>query len=674
MLAILNVGRLVRRYFRYLGCADYIIVSFLFFFSQIILTETLLGLLGKLSLGNLFFLNLVIFILVRSAIRTVSGKPSVRIFPEDFFSDKVLVFCLVSILGFAIVKAGINLVNPPFGWDCLNYHFTFPVEWIRQARLDNPITISDDPSPSYYPINGSLFFLWLILPFRSVFLADLGQIPFFILGFLAVYSIGKKIKLSQKYAFLAGCLFTLIPNYFKQIEIAYVDVMVSALFLASLNFLLSVNEKFSWQNVLAFSVGLGLLSGTKTLALVYSLLLIIPFVYLAIRNINKFYLFTIFIFCLLSLGGFSYIKNFLETHNPLYPLNFNIFGRTIFKGVMENSVYRMRFKAEDYSLAKLLFHEGLGLQSLLFILPGIFVALPLGIMKRRKSLNFLSIYVLILPLLIYLVYRYIIPLANTRYLYAGLGIGSLVGFYIIQMLNIPEKIVKSLVVISVLASVSELAKYGELITSLILTAVLFMGANLLMRGIRLNLLIKKPLWFCSVIACLFLILTFLEKDYVRNEFPRYIKSEQYSGFWPDATRSWEWLNKNTNGDNVAYVGRPVPFPLYGTHFKNNVFYVSVNKTEPAKLHYFPTSHYAWDYNFFSLHRNLEAKGNYRENADYYTWLNNLSRRNADYLFVYSLHQTEQIEFPVEDRWAGTHPEIFRLVFRNETIHIYRIMR
>lgn len=118
----------------------------------------------------------------------------------------------------------------------------------------------------------------------------------------------------------------------------------------------------------------------------------------------------------------------------------------------------------------------------------------------------------------------------------------------------------------------------------------------------------------------------------------------------------------------------MPFPLYGSNFKNNVYYVSVNKTEPAKIHYFPKSHYYWGYDFRTLHRNLEEKGNYRSDADYSVWLDNLNRRNTDYLFVYSLHQTKDIEFPLEDAWAKANPGKFNPVFANGTIHIYKIAR
>ncbi|MBU1726183.1 MAG: hypothetical protein KJ880_00930, partial [Candidatus Omnitrophica bacterium] len=169
-------------------------------------------------------------------------------------------------------------------------------------------------------------------------------------------------------------------------------------------------------------------------------------------------------------------------------------------------------------------------------------------------------------------------------------------------------------------------------------------------------------------------LVILNRDYNKNEYSRYLKMVKYSGFWPDAVKAWQWLNNNTEGNSIAYVGRPVPFPLYGTKFKNNVYYVSVNKTEPAKLHYFKDSFYKWGADFESKHRSFEEKGNYRSEADYSAWLANLKKRNIDYLFIYSLHQIKGIEFPFEDSWAAEHPEKFVPAFMNQAVHIYRVIK
>lgn len=653
---------------------DALITFFILYLSQIVATELFLGILGRLYPGRLVLLNLFLLVLIwffalnKTSSFNFGGIKGIL---SAVTENKIALFGIALISVFAAVKLGINLFNPPFGWDSLNYHFTFPVEWLKHGNLDTPITVFDDPAPTYYPINGSLYFLWLILPFKSVFLADLAQAPFFALAFLSVYALGRKLDLNRRFSFYAAVLFCLIPNFFKQLQVAYVDVMVAALFLAALNYIFILREDFSAKNTFCFGASLGLLIGTKTLALPYAALLFAAFLYLALKNIRKGYLFFAAASAIIALGGFSYVRNIIETGNPLYPLELRIGQWQVFKGVIDSITYRAHFQPGDYRLAKLLFHEGLGLQSLIFILPAALAALPIVWIKKRGRVGLNKAYFLLLPLLIYLIYRYVIPLANARYLYTLLGVGSVSAFYTISLLNIPRRAVEMIVFICMFASMAELAKRQELVASIIITFLVFFGVWIAARSIRRTKFRRRSLICLTALICLPL-LAISEKFYEKNEYARYIKMVKYSGFWPDAARSWAWLNENTSGNNIAYVGRPVPFPLYGRHFKNNVYYVSVNRTEPAKLHYFSGSRYRWGYDFSQLHRNLQDDGNYRAQADYAVWLDNLVKRNTDYLFVYSLHQTRDVEFPLEDVWAMAHPERFTRAFEDGTIHIYKI--
>ncbi|MFA5089658.1 MAG: hypothetical protein WC510_01335 [Candidatus Omnitrophota bacterium] len=659
---------------RFPAGVDSLLAWFIFYFSQIVFTEVILGLTGTLYLPNVIIFNLAILLIVSLAAKKRPSSFCVPIFKDALtllLRNKILFLAASVILCFGLNKAFINLINPPFGWDSLNYHFTFPVEWLKHGNLANPIVISDDPAPTYYPLNGSLFFLWLIFPFRSVFLADLGQLPFFIVSFLAVYGISKKSGIREENCFLAAALFLLIPNFFKQLQIAYVDVMVAALFLACLNYLFSLSLKFCPRVLFAFSLSLGLLIGVKSIALLYGFLLFLPFLYLWGKNIRKSHMFLLAVIFIIALGGFSYIRNFLETGNPIYPLDFNLFGRVIFKGVITPLVYASHFRIEDYSLGKLLFHEGLGLQTLIFIFPAVLLALPVYFLKKMGGISF-RVCFLLLPFFLYLIYRYLIPLANTRYLYPLLGTGMVVGFYTAEILKIPKRVIGVLSAVCVLVSMGELAKRTELVSSIIASFLFFILARFLIRKISVKNPLKRPLFAATLVILAVFSLIILEKIYINNEYPGYVKMVKYSGFWPDAAKAWAWLDNNTSGNNIAYVGRPVPFPLYGRSFKNNVYYVSVNKTDPVKLHYFLQSRYAWGYDFKSLHNSLKEKGNYRAGADYSVWLNNLLRRDTDYLFVYSLHQTKDVEFPLEDSWANLNPWIFKPVFENQTVHIYKI--
>jgi hypothetical protein len=660
--ALIASYRLVKRFSADEGLSYRLLALAAAFYSQIILTQLSWGVAGKLWLKNLVLTSIVIFALSHLFFKRRKAYPALSGSPKEITFNKTLIFCFSLLLGFALVKVAINLVNPPFGWDCLNYHFTFPVEWMKHGSLQNPITINDDLGPSYYPINGGLIYLWLIYPLQNVFLADLGQMPFFIISFIALYGICRKLGIPKEYSLYAACLFSITPNYFKQMEIAYVDVMACAWFLLSCYFLLSFYYQRKLRDAVFFSLGLGMLIGTKTVALPYAAVLFVLFI-LQSRGSLSYILIPAALIILT--GGYAYIRNFIQTGNPLYPLNIQFLGHTIFKGVFEKSAYTAHISKDAYAITKMLFSEGMGAGLIIFVIPG-FLMQIVNIFRKKISIE--KLFVLLMPLALYFIWRYLIPLANLRYLYAAFAISYIAPFMLLLEKKPFAPIARVFVILCLLASCAEISKHLELVSSLLLSAILFFSFS---RIYDFFCRMKIRAWLITI-AALAISLHLLNIDYNKNEYKRYISMVKYSGFWPDAVKAWRWLNENTGINNIAYVGRPVPFPLYGTNFKNNVFYVSVNKVDPAMAHYFPDGKYSWGSDFMELHQNLEAPGNYREHPDYALWLANLKKRKADYLFVYSLHQTREVAFPVEDAWAGDHPDRFSLVFSNPTIHIYKI--
>lgn len=672
---------LTRKYFSFKGYVDTLLAFLILFYAQIIATIIVLGTLHILCLRNVLLFNFAMFFLIWFIARPAQDY-NVRDDLYKFISwlrafsvtDKIVIFCFSLICGFALVKVVVNLVNPPFGWDDLNYHFTFAVEWFKNGTLATPIVVSDYPAPSYYPLNASFIFYWLLLPFKNVFLADIGQVPFYGIVFLSMYSIGKKIGLNRRFSFYAAILLLLTPNYFKQMKIAYVDVMVTAFFLLGLNFLFNLQKNFNIKNILLIGLSTGLLIGTKIIAIPHALIIALYFLWLSylvcVRDRLYFRLLLsgiIFILAILSMGGFSYVRNFIMTGNPLYPLNVNMWGVTLFKGVLGGEF--INNSENSFGWGKFLFSEGVGAGFILYAIPGLILA-GIGLIKKRPQHKpYLWLLFTLIPFL-YFVYRFGVGIPNTRYLYPWFAVCYILAIWGISVFMIPEKWVRYGLIVCALASSGEFARRQELIFSFMLSILLFV-IFLNAYKIKRSLLVKPFMAFYIIFIIGASFLQYFYIDYSKNELKRYKSSRKSSGFWPEAIDAWIWLDQNTNGNNVAYVGRPVPFPLYGTKLKNSVFYVPVNEGGPY-LHLYKNAWYSCQGGYENFHNVLMEANNYRGKADYNTWLKNLREKNTNFLFAYSLHQIKGIDFPIEDDWAKAHQEIFSLVFVNKIIHIYKI--
>ena len=218
---------LVRRFFASGNKLDDFLAGVMLYFAQITLTEIFLGTLNQLYLANLIFLNLMLLVLVLmlSWHKNVGIKANFDL--SWIFKSKLILCCIAVAAAFILVKSVLNLMNPPFGWDSLIDHFAFPAGWIKSHSLYRPITVFGEPAPSYYPINGELFYLWLMFPFKSTFLADLGQLPFYIISVLSVYGICRKMDLKREISFYAAAIFALSPSFLSQISVAYTDIIIA---------------------------------------------------------------------------------------------------------------------------------------------------------------------------------------------------------------------------------------------------------------------------------------------------------------------------------------------------------------------------------------------------------------------------------------------------------------
>jgi len=681
-VAIINSILLVRRFFEFRTLSDYFLASFVIFFAQIIFIELLLGSIGQLYVANVLLSFLIIFVILSLFFKRVQTDQLIKPDIEPFINSKLLLLAFSVFTAFFLIKTFLNLANPPYAADSVQYHLAFPATWIRNQNLNNPLCpfgaifspnqeIIENSGISYFPINAELFFLWLMLPLRNAFLADVGEIPFYLIGILAVYSILRKFDVEKKTSLLAAFLWVLIPNILKQIKTAsQIDVICASLFLLVLNTLLLCKEKFNYRNALFFGVTVGIFIGTKITNILWMAALM-PLVFYILCHTAKtkkigllrvLAMFSCIIFMIVLFGGFMYIKNFVFTGNPFFPTELAILGKTIFKGLSNPVTYKELYASGDtFDLWRIFFSEGLGVQLLALILPGMF--LPVFFFGHlKKRIHFFTEYLLlfITPLLMLFLYHTFIGVYVMRYLFPLISLGMVSSVIFITNFKYGKIYFIFISFISIIASASELAHRQELIYSLLLSLLFFIALFFFRKNFFLiynSPAFPKIIFAITMLAAI--VLAYLNGRYNKEEFMRYTLNTSKKEMWQlDIGRSWKWLNENTgNGARIAYAGRQEFYPLFGTKLKNNVRYISVNEREPDP------------YN--------KPDGLLRAKKDYHTWRNNLKKNNIEYLFIaLPFFENREVDdpskFTIEDEWALVHPEEFELLYSNSLARIYKI--
>ncbi len=671
---------LTRRFFSKLGFTDFLLYFFTFFLSQIILIELVLGIVGRLFAPEIILLEFI-FLLFSYAAYLIR-KPAAASYAPDLkfiFENRIVLLAVSVFFVFYIIKLWFNLISPPLCPDSLQYHLSFPATWLQNGNLNNPIVVfgfqptsAELSALSYYPIHSELLFFWLMFPLKNAFLADAAEAPFYLIGILAVYSILRKFNLKKETAFLSGMLWVLIPNVFKQLKTAsQVDVICAVLFLVALNSLIILGREFNIKNSCFFGLTLGLLFGTKLLNLYWAVALLPLFAYYLWVNYpkNRAGRLLVSLAAVVSaaflLGGFSYIRTFLLTGNPFYPVKIIFFGRELFPGFIDKDTFSNLFvRWRDFKLAKMFFSEGLGAQFILFILPATFVPLlALPFIRKRYKFSGEAVVLFFIPVTMFFLYFFVIRAYWVRYIFAYLGPGMIAAFLFLDRFKWSKKYITIFGFACIFSSAAELAHRQELAISLITSAVVFTILLILQRRIALHysrLLHWKTLVLLA--AALFGCLYFLNERYDREKFMRYVISAKgkKGTVQKEFASAWQWLNQDTaGGRRIAYTGRSEFYPLFGTRLKNRVFYISTNN-KPSLPHYY-------------------GDGLYRREKDFDAWRENLRMEKIDYLFVAlpidaNNESSNKSEFPIEDRWAREHPESFKEVFRNPLVHIYTVSR
>ncbi|UCH81092.1 MAG: hypothetical protein JSW20_00385 [Nitrospiraceae bacterium] len=483
-----------------------------------------------------------------------------------------LIFSLFCILiGWMIFIA---YLFPSYTWDALWYHLPI-VGYIMQNGAVQELANNSfiEQFINIFPKNIELFFLWNIIFLKSDVLIDLSQMLFTLVGVLAVFSMAIKLEIREEYAMYAALLFFFTPVIILQSTTNYVDIAISVLFLAALNFLISNCELTSWNSVMVINnikqrkmflllggLTTGILLGAKgsgpLFLVILSALVMIQKVrkymaytrnpdmlkeYIA-RKVMKSYL-IYFIVPAVMMGGYWYMKNWVLYDNPVYPMDVSIMGKVLFKGLYKDmiepvpdTIKKLSFFARPIyvwmeHIEFYLYDSRLGgLGPIWFILfiPSL-VFSTLHALKNRKY-QFLAVVAIIMTG--FFIYpRHWTP----RYVIFIVGLGALSFAYIMDFFYVRDRIIRLIV--------------------LLLTAYTFLTVN-------------SP---CVTPAQIkhFVNLPASERTIARHApYNIDIHARQEYGHWI-------WISDNIKtGETLAYTFEPLFLsPLWNSGFSNSIIYI-----------------------------------------------------------------------------------------------------
>ena len=573
-------------------------------------------------------------------------------------------------LGTALVQrlwAGLH--RKTFFYDVLSYHLHLPAAWHAVGRLTLVPTPFGDPAPAYTPANAELLFGVALAAAGNASLAHAGQLPFAALAVLAIHATARQLGAARAVGLTAALSFLLIPEVWQQAPTAMADLAMASFFLAALPFLLRLESVArNWPDVLSLGAALGLLLGTKYVAVVLSLPLLLwaaavlwrgrrtpqgrPGNAVAIAALAAL---------VLACGGFWYVRNAALTGNPLFPATITVGGRALLRGLLDGAALR----ASEYhlpvtdlgALAELLSDCGWAFSA------AIVVAAWFARRTRWPA------GVAALTLLLW----FAVPYQQSRFFFAAFGLGAVL---LAAAASRAPRAAAWVPAAATAGSVLQFPTAGRLMVIGVagLTAVLatvLVGHRHLATDTRWSqgvraLTDRRRGRLAIATAAIVVVATAIGWARSRSDAFAY-------GVGDDHDAAWGWMRDHVHGARIAYTGSNLPLPLWGPRFENVVRYVPIQGGSASAPHDY--LHVAAP----SVDETPSEPAPERSAPDRVAWLANLATFGADWLFVARMYpgvaranRRDRDDFPIERPWADALPQQFALRYATAGVRIYQL--
>ncbi|MBI95653.1 hypothetical protein CL656_00675 [bacterium] len=638
-----------------------------------------LGLLGAINLLNVSIVTYTFSFfcisfaswkrVLRQSLKINSSKTKISLKPL------ALLFGPIGTL--ALAKLFVALFKIPVEFDALVYHLPIVSEWFQTGSLMNIYYTAFSGPLAYYPSNFDLIYLWSIFPLNNDYFLNLLNFPIiFCIPFL-IYSICRNYKIKQKISLFVSALPLYLPVFFQQLGTVFVDGYFVLNMLFSIYFLQEIYKNHSLtKNSILFGLSLGLFVGTKYLGLPFAIIIwlwfLLSYFTKKILSIKNLILSSI---SFLITGAFFYVRNFLDSGNPIFPVDISAFGIKILEGypsasskLSNSAIWDNLSSLSTYLEVGTSYFTMTDIPGLIIFLSVFFSLIYFIVNLFKKFINKDILIILITSIVFFILYlkapySYRDLIHNVRYAMPFLLIGTINLAY---LLNKFTKYHSYFYLICIMAFSHSLIflllqpdhktffnlwiidLYSEYFLVLILGFVFGLSTIYLKKQIiKYNLtLISSVCLICLVVNFAFNKREFHKKDFYEVYYP---ESNIFWGVW----NSGLWIEKNAPTSKIAYSGFNLHYPLIGNEFKRSASYININDCLKCR--------------YVDYKNSLDS---IRRDPSFNDWFSNLQKNKIEYIVLdYSLYPSLE---NYEQLWIDNHPEFFEITKTFNTASIYKL--
>lgn len=683
----------------------FILSAFLLFILQIFLSQIILGVFSVLTYTNIWIINLLFFastilLLGKRVYKKTTFPPPPRINLSWF----LILFSLS--LALFLIRYFYALFQIPLEYDTIAYHLPFVVEWYKSGSL-LPLYYNAFAGPlAYYPSNFELLELWAFLPFGNDLFINFINFFLYPILIISAYCTLRNFNIGSKISWIGVIFLVSMPTFAHFLGFSHVDLFFTVTFIVAIYFLQEFFQTKHLADLILAATSMGLFVGTKYLGIPYSFPLYLAAIILILKSLpKKGKIARVFAalgglagFSLLG-GGFWYIRNWINSGNPIFPTEVSLGSYKIFDGYygLTERIFKFSLSYNIHDLSRLKeflagFFVKVGVQTWLIpvfaVLAVIFIFKWINKKNDSKEANDLLTVLILLASTIFYFYFYwkapytydnLIP--NVRYAVIFLVSATLLVAFLVNKIKILRPFIFSLLPIVILYNLLFLIihprgdvavmegdkipldfgfihnnfKYFSLYVFFLLSFIaLVYGAIRLLNSRRKKMLIMVLGTFLVVMISansLFSISAEKREELKDFFYNKYYTIEPLQSL--TIIRVADWFDHNFPNAKIAYTGFNFHYHLFGRNLQREVDYININECSGCRYVDFK-----------------DSPGSIRRDPDFNNWIKNLKAKDKQYLVTAPnvIGGVKSWEF----EWAKENPNKFKLIFQAGDVYVYKI--